>query len=470
MATEHQGVKRHATFGTEVSDDNSENGGRDRWPSRTAFYLAAVGSAVGFGNVWRFPALAKDYGGGAFFIPYLMALFLVGLPVLILEISLGQFHQTGNVGVFGSFHERFRGVGMSSVACAYMLVVYYSILLTWVSRAFFESFGDEDPWADEGVNGTVAVDYFTGHIIGMETLGDDLRPTRIVGQNVGYSILVWLCIWACLAFGLKWTGRIAYVSMGLPILLLFVFLIKACTLTGSSDGIKAYIGEWDMSVLKDRPDVWSTAVSQIFFSLSVTFGTMTAYGSHCPRGEPAFANSMVIGLANSMFSFISGFAVFAAMGHLAYIQGVSVDEVPYSGFSLVFGTWPVVFGSLPGGEHWVRLLFFDLFLLGIDSAFSILEGMLSCFISRSAAVRSPFSSFQLPLLCLAGPLTVFLDYSGHTYPKWKMAGAFCVLAFLLSLMYGRWRSASLFFLFVSPHSNRYHNHCVLFLLYSSSSH
>lgn len=81
-----------ATFGSETEEDAN---GRDRWPSRTAFYLAAVGSAVGFGNVWRFPALAKDYGGGAFFIPYLLALFLIGLPVLILEISLGQVHQTG---------------------------------------------------------------------------------------------------------------------------------------------------------------------------------------------------------------------------------------------------------------------------------------------------------------------------------------------------------------------------------------
>lgn len=125
---------RQATFGTETSE---EAGDRDRWPSRTAFYLAAVGSAVGFGNVWRFPALAKDYGGGAFFIPYIMAFFLIGLPVLILEISLGQTQQTGNVGVFGYFHPRMRGVGMASVACAFMLVVYYSILLAWVTRGMY---------------------------------------------------------------------------------------------------------------------------------------------------------------------------------------------------------------------------------------------------------------------------------------------------------------------------------------------
>lgn len=75
-----------------------------------------------------------------------------------------------------------------------------------------------------------------------------------------------------------------------------------------------------------------------------------------------------------MFSFLSGFAVFASMGHLAHLSGTNVNDIPYSGFSLVFGTWPVVFGTFKGGEHWVRLLLFDLFLLGIDSAFSILEG------------------------------------------------------------------------------------------------
>lgn len=398
-------LNRLGTYATEESDDGSQ--GRDRFGGRIAFYLAAIGSAVGFGNVWRFPALAKDYGGGAFFIPYILALFVVGLPVLTLEVALGQFYQTGNVGCFGSFHKRYRGVGMSGCALAFCLVVYYSMLLSWVARAFFESFGNNDPWAKEGVTGEDAVSYFYNDIIGMSTLGEDSRPTTVVAANVGYSVLVWICIWLCLAFGMEWTGRIAYFTMGLPILLLFVFLIKSVTLEGASDGIQAYIGEWDMSVLTEQPDVWSTAVSQIFFSLSITFGTMTAYGSHCPRTEPAFMNSIVVGFSNCTFSFLSGFAVFAAMGHLAWLQDTTVDDIPYAGFSLVFGTWPVVFGSLPGGEHWVRLLFFDLFLLGIDSGFSLLEA----------------------------PLTVALDYLGHEYAKWKVAGLFCVLAFLLSIIY-----------------------------------
>lgn len=105
--------------------------------------------------------------------------------------------------------------------------------------------------------------------------------------------------------------------MGVPIILLFVFLGKALTLEGSADGVKQYIGIWDMSILKERPEVWSVACSQIFFSIGLTFGILTAFGSHCPRDEPAVTNAIVIAMANSAFSIIAGFAVFAALGHLA---------------------------------------------------------------------------------------------------------------------------------------------------------
>ncbi|KAL7526733.1 hypothetical protein ACHAXR_001626, partial [Thalassiosira sp. AJA248-18] len=178
--------------------------GRERWSSRAAFYFAAVGSAVGFGNVWRFPSLVYTYGGGAFFIPYVLALVLIGIPILVLEIALGQFYETGDVGVFGSIHKRLRGVGLTSVACGFMLVTYYSMLLAWVCNAFFDSFGDNfckfvglklfllmsshlGCWpcisfqmtgAQDEVTGTEAKVYFNDVIIGMSTLGDDLRPTR----------------------------------------------------------------------------------------------------------------------------------------------------------------------------------------------------------------------------------------------------------------------------------------------------
>lgn len=120
-----------------------------------------------------------------------------------------------DVNVFGGIHRRLRGVGVASIACGYMLVTYYSMLLAWVCNAFFDTFGDNF-WAQEQVTGSEAKAYFYNTIIGMSTLGDDLRPTRLVGKNVGYSFLTWTIIYLCVAFGLKWTGRITYFTMGLP--------------------------------------------------------------------------------------------------------------------------------------------------------------------------------------------------------------------------------------------------------------
>lgn len=366
-------------------------------------------SLSGFGNVWRFPALSVQYGGGAFFIPYFMAFAFIGLPILVLEVGLGQYWQTGDVGVFGSFHRRFASIGVSSIACGFILVTYYVMLIAWVLNALFDTFGeDQGPWTTEGVNGTIAINYFQDEIIGRKTIGEDGRATRMVWANVGYSAMVWFIIFICLAFGAKLTGQITYFTMGIPIVVLFTFLGKAFTLEGAGDGIEAYIGKWKMSALKEQGDVWSAATSQIFFSIGVTFGIMTAFGSHFRRHEPVFLNSVVIACSNSMFSIVSGYAVFASLGHLAFKAGVHVEDLNYGGFSLVFGTWPVVLGGLPGGIYWVRVLFLDLFLLGIDSGFAILEGVITCV---ADCVR-------------------FQDT-----PRWKIVGVWSTLGFLCSLLY-----------------------------------
>ena len=124
-----------------------------------------------------------------------------------MEISLGQFWQTGDVGVFASFHKRLRGVGVSSIACGYMVITYYSMLIAWVMNAFFDSWSDDAPWTDPAINGTTAKLYFYNNIIGMETVNDDLTATRLVGANVGYAALTWFIIWLCIAFGESFCGR-----------------------------------------------------------------------------------------------------------------------------------------------------------------------------------------------------------------------------------------------------------------------
>eukprot|EP00977_Amphora_coffeiformis_P002915 scaffold561_cov162-Amphora_coffeaeformis.AAC.16 len=199
---------------------------------------------------------------------------------------------------------------------------------------------------------------------------------------------------------------IAYFTMGLPVVLMFVFLGKALTLEGAEDGIEEYIGKWHVEVLREQGEVWSTAVSQIFFSIGITFGIMTAYGSYLPAGEPAFHNSVVVAVCNSLFSIISGFAVFASLGHLAYIEGEEVQNLNYGGFSLVFGTWPVVLGKLNGGIHWVRLLFFG----------KQLSPVVALFVEGFVTVARDTVAFQ-------------------DTPKWLLSGVICLAAWLINLMY-----------------------------------
>jgi solute carrier family 6 GABA transporter-like protein 1 len=181
---------------------------------------------------------------------------------------MGQHLQTGDVGVSGHFSKHLRGVGVASVLSGMMVAMYYVPLISWCIRAFVESFGSmKDDWKD--MSGSQATNYFFHNLIGTYTLDESRRPTRIVPLNVLYLAITWIIVGACLAFGIKWTGRVAYFTMGLPVVMMLILLIRALTLPGASNGIHAYIGDWDMKVLFESPDIWSTAVSQIFFSMGV---------------------------------------------------------------------------------------------------------------------------------------------------------------------------------------------------------
>jgi len=389
---------------------------RENWSSRPAFILASVGASVGFGNVWRFPALAYDYGGGAFFIPYLLALVLLGIPLLLLEIALGQHLQTGDVGVFGSINKRLRCVGLIAVVCGFTVTTYYVPLLVWTLRIFFESFGlMSESWDD--VSSEEASNYFFNDIVGMETLNDDQLPTRIVGKNIFYLMMAWLSVGLCVAFGVKATGRIAYITMGTPILLLLIFVVRAVTLEGAGEGIQSYIGQWDMTVLTQRPDIWSTAVSQIFFSLGTTFGVMTAFGSHCPPNSPATENAYIIAFSNSFFSIIAGFAVFGSVGYLKQYEGADdLGDVASGGPGLIFGVLPAVLSTLPGSIHLVRLFLFTLFLLGLDSAFAFLEAGATV-IKDSEFGRNRDAKTITGVLCLIGIFSgiMYMSDAGLTF-------------------------------------------------------
>lgn len=139
---------------------------------------------------------------------------------------------------------------------------------------FFRSAAGKAGW--RGVDEEAAFGWFVDTITGASTIrGDDLLPTRLVPVNVAALAFVWVIIFLCLVFGVRWTGRIAYITVGLPVFMLSILLMRSASLPGASDGIRAFAGEWDLAVLSERPDVWSTAVTQVFFSIGVTSGIVS---------------------------------------------------------------------------------------------------------------------------------------------------------------------------------------------------
>jgi hypothetical protein len=137
-----------------VADSNAAGdaaGGRQRWFGEWTFIIAAIGSAIGLGNFWRFPYLCFKHGGGLFFVPYLVCLFLLGLPMLMLEFSLGQKFQRGDIGVFRGIHPRLAGIGMASVFCAFAITFYYTVVIGWAVVYFFVSFKSPLPWSTQNI-------------------------------------------------------------------------------------------------------------------------------------------------------------------------------------------------------------------------------------------------------------------------------------------------------------------------------
>ncbi len=335
---------------------------RDRWHNRTGFILAAIGSAVGLGNVWRFPYIAYESGGGAFLIPYFVALFTAGIPMLILEMGLGQRLQQGAPGAFGSIRKSFQWFGWWSLFLGVGIVIYYTLVLGWSWVYLWHSL--KLSWGNQ------AEQFFMQEVLKVSS-----GPGEI-GAPIWYMVvgmfLTWLSIYLMLRKGVKSVEKVVYVTVPLPVILLAVLLIRGLTLPGAMEGIRYYLTP-DFSMLKD-PAIWLRAYGQVFFSLSLAFGVMIAYGSFLSRNAEITNNAFITGLADSGLSFFAGFAVFSMLGYLAQVQGLPVPEVTTSGTGLAFVTYPTAITMLPALNSLIGVVFFFMLLfLGIDSAFSLQE-------------------------------------------------------------------------------------------------
>ena len=335
---------------------------RERWTSRMAFVMAAIGSAVGLGNVWRFPFVAYQNGGGAFLIPYLVALFTAGIPLMVLEYGLGKMMQAGAPTAFAKVKDKLEWVGWWAILVGFTIVIYYAVVMAWCWGYLYHSLFLS--WKGR------AEDFFYKDFLGLSDgpgkLGG-LRLPVVVGLVLTWASIVWI-----VQHGVRRVGRVVMVTVPLPVILLAIFVLRGATLPGAMEGLKFYLTP-DFSKLAE-PRTWLAAYGQIFFSLSLAFGIMIAYASYLHERADVNNNAFITALANCGTSYFAGFAVFTVLGYMAHVVGKPVAEVVSGGPGLAFVTYPTAISLLPTVPAVFGFIFFlTLLSLGIDSAFSLVE-------------------------------------------------------------------------------------------------
>ncbi len=335
---------------------------RDRWSSRGAFILAAVGSAVGLGNVWRFPFVALENGGGAFLIPFFIAMLTAGVPLLVLELALGRIMQKGAPGSLAAIGRSWEWVGWWAILVATAIVVYYAAIMGWC-------------WAYLVHSITLAWGQDTSTFFYHTFLSLTPEPGSVGAIRwpvLAGLVATWVAIYFCIHKGVKSVGKVVLVTVPLPWLCLLVLVLRGITLPGAGEGLRYFLTP-DFGALT-KPSVWLAAYGQVFFSYSIGFGIMIAYSSYLPRRSDVTNDAFMIGFSDSLTSFLAGLAVFSALGFLAQTTGVQCQEVARGGPGLAFVTYPCIISNLPFWAPFFGCLFFLMLLtLGIDSAFSLVE-------------------------------------------------------------------------------------------------
>lgn len=348
---------------------------RQRWSSRSIFLMATIASAAGLGNIWRFPGAVCANGGGTFLIPYVIALLTAGIPLLALELSIGKKYQCGAPSAFAKMNKKFEWIGWWGVGIAFCICTYYSVIVAWVINYIALSF--TSPWIQKS-----ATDIFMGDVLHVSSGMFDIEG--VIPVILLALIFTWVSIWYCIRYGVNSVGKVVKYLVILPVILLFVLIIRAITLPGAWDGLRYYLVP-DWSALLDL-NIWAAAYGQIFFSLGILFSIMVTYGSYLNQETEVTKDVIIIGFADAGISFLSGLAVFGTLGYLSQVSGLAISDMKHTGIMLAFITYPEALAQLPGGRFMVisfSLVFFIMiFILAIDSAYSIMEAIITAVVDK----------------------------------------------------------------------------------------
>ena len=345
---------------------------REQWGSKIGFLLAAVGSAVGLGNIWRFPYIAYTNGGGAFLIPYFVAIFTAGIPLLILEYGMGHKFRGSTPLAMARGNKKWEWLGWWPTINAFIIMCYYSMILSWAVNYLGYSF--KQSWGND------TNEFF--HNSFLKLTDSPFNFGSIVWPILIGIVIVWIINWIICYRGIK-SGIEKANKILLPtlVVIMIVITIKSVSLEGASLGLNTlFTPDWSAIT---NPKVWIAAYGQVFFSLSLAMGIMMTYSSYLPRKTDVNNSAFMTGFANCGFEFLSAIAVFGILGYMANTQNLPVSEVVSSGVGLAFVVFPEVFtlmGSL--GKVLGVLFFLCLIFAGITSSVSLSEAVAAPFIDK----------------------------------------------------------------------------------------
>ncbi|KAH7271703.1 hypothetical protein B0J15DRAFT_509759 [Fusarium solani] len=326
--------------------------------------------------------------GLAWFIPHFTALIFLGIPTLILEISIGQAYRGSVVVAFHGINKRLKGLGFAVIMTGFVVATYYVPILAWVMHYFRASFHSSLPWKDRGMEFDMQDVIANKDPVAPENGGYVEYPgTAMIGETVGVGT----------------TGRAVYFTMGLPVIMLIIILGRSVSLPDAGKGIKYYFGEWNGWRLGNG-DIWQGACSQIFFSIGVGFGYFTSYASYNTKYANAVQDALIIACCNSLYEITAGFAVFGVIGLLGY----SPDDpsISLSTVTVGFLTYPLGLVEMLGSNVWAALFFLTLAVLGLSSAFALLESFVTLLCDSSLGRKTSRVPICTSVVVVAFPLSL----------------------------------------------------------------
>ncbi len=336
---------------------------REVWSGQAGFIFAAIGSAVGLGNIWRFPGVAYENGGGAFLLPYLIAMLTAGLPILFVDYALGNRYRGAPPTVFRRIRKRLEWLGWFQTTICFVIILYYAVIIAWA--ASFAFFSLDLRWGDDPAG------FFVGDFLHLtETPG---TTVEFVGPIVWVLLAVWAVTLFILASGVqKGLERANVIFIPLLVILFGTLVVRGLFLPGAVDGLNAFFTP-NWAALAE-PRVWLAAYAHIFFSLSIAFGIMITYSSYIKKRDNLTGPGLVVGFANSSFEVLAGIGVFSTLGFMAQQQGVQIADLEgIKGVLLSFVTFPAIVSQMPGGQIFGFLFFASLVLAGLTSLISLLQ-------------------------------------------------------------------------------------------------